>query len=259
MKKIKNIITMVVLAAVVISMIWFYQVCINIPVGNGKVIKIGLGGGDWTKKYKLELDRFFGEENWECISKEKKDSIILEDSQYTNWSIRFKDKYGEEHTAVITNHVFLINNSGKGYSSTKRYSEKQAFYLELLDISCGLVSNEIHNDIIKSELTEEEASSVYVRVLANGNPEPKFYDALAKEQWFTVNKLRPENLLFNESHQFRIEIPLSTYRFGKLTKQQQKNVLDSFERIEKRILDKYGEKVSFEIRFDDEHRVNYNG
>jgi len=34
MKKIKNIITMVVLAAVVISMIWFYQVCINIPVGN---------------------------------------------------------------------------------------------------------------------------------------------------------------------------------------------------------------------------------
>jgi len=37
---------MVVLAAVVISMIWFYQVCINIPVGNGKVIKIGLGGGD---------------------------------------------------------------------------------------------------------------------------------------------------------------------------------------------------------------------
>jgi len=90
MKKIKNIITMVVLAAVVISMIWFYQVCINIPVGNGKVIKIGLGGGDWTKKYKLELDRFFGEENWECISKEKKDSIILEDSQYTNWSIRLR-------------------------------------------------------------------------------------------------------------------------------------------------------------------------
>ena len=45
----------------------------------------------------------------------------------------------------------------------------------------------------------------------------------------------------------------------KLKKQQQKNVLDSFERIEKRILDKYGEKVSFEIRFDDEHRVNYNG
>jgi len=75
MKKIKNIITMVVLAAVVISMIWFYQVCINIPVGNGKVIKIGLGGGDWTKKYKLELDRFFGEENWECISKKKR--IVL--------------------------------------------------------------------------------------------------------------------------------------------------------------------------------------
>jgi len=108
MKKIKNIITMVVLAAVVISMIWFYQVCINIPVETEKWLRLGLAAVIGQRNNKLELDRFFGEENWECISKEKKDSIILEDSQYTNWSIRFKDKYGEEHTAVITNHVFWL-------------------------------------------------------------------------------------------------------------------------------------------------------
>jgi len=39
------------------------------------VIKIGLGGGDWTKKYKLELDRFFGEEIGSAFLKKKR--IVL--------------------------------------------------------------------------------------------------------------------------------------------------------------------------------------
>ena len=269
MKKAKNIITIVGIVLGIIIIIWFYQVCINIPVGNGKVIKIGLGGGDWTKKYKFELDQFFGEGNWECVSKEKKESSFTEKTvsdygdysesigKYTNWSIRFKNKYGEERTAVITNHVLMINNSKHGLFSSKRYSGKQAFYLELMDVSLDLAADEIHNDVIKSELTEE-ANCIDVTIMMRVNPKPKFYDALAKEKWFTVNKVTPENYLFNELHHFYISIDLYDYIFGKLTEQQQKNVLDSFERIEKRILDKYGDKVSFEMRFDDEHKVEYN-
>ncbi|GAE90327.1 hypothetical protein [Acetivibrio straminisolvens] len=264
MKKSKSIISILVLAIVVIGIIWFYEVSINISVGNGKVITIGLGSGDWTKKYKFELNRFFGEENWECISKEKKESLSNYGSEkedigeYTNWTIRFKNKYGEEETAVITDHVFIINSSKHGLFSPERYSEKQAFYLELMDISLDLAADEIHNDIIKSELTEEEANSVDVTIMRSGNPKPKFYDALAKEEWFTVNKVMPENYLFNELHRFYIRISLYNYRFGKLTEQQKKNVFDSFERIEKRILDKYGDKVSFEMYFDDEHKVKYD-
>ncbi|HPC99914.1 MAG TPA: hypothetical protein PLA01_01030, partial [Acetivibrio sp.] len=138
------------------------------------------------------------------------------------------------------------------------YSKRQAFYLELMDISLDLAADEIHNDVIKSELTEEEAGCVDVTMMRSGNPKPKFYDALAKEKWFTVNTVIPENYLFNELHQFYISINLYDYRFGKLTEEQQKNVLGSFERIEKRILDKYGDKVSFEMRFDDQHKVKYN-
>jgi hypothetical protein len=269
MKNAKSIITIVGIVLGIIIIIWFYQVCINIPVGNGKVIKIGLGGGDWTKKYKFELDQFFGEGNWECVSKEKKESSITEKTvsdygdynesigKYTNWSIRFKNKYGEDRTAVITNHVLMINNSKHGLFSSERYSKRQAFYLELMDVSLDLAADEIHNDVIKSELTEAEANCVDVTMMHSGNPKPKFYDALAKEKWFTVNTVTPENYLFNELHQFYISIDLYEYRFGKLTEQQQKNVIDSFERIEKRILDKYGEKVSFEIFFDEGNSVEY--
>jgi len=270
MKKAKGIITIVGIVLVIIIVVWFYQVCINIPVGEGKVIKIGLGGGDWTKKYKFELDQFFGEGNWKCVSKEKKESSFTEKTvsdygdynesigKYTNWSIRFKNKYGEERTAVITNHAYMINNNKHGLFSPQRYSKRQAFYLELMDISLDLAADEIHNDVIKSELTEEEAGCVDVTMMRSGNPKPKFYDALAKEKWFTVNTVIPENYLFNELHQFYISINLYDYRFGKLTEEQQKNVLGSFERIEKRILDKYGDKVSFEMRFDDQHKVKYN-
>ena len=217
---------------------------------------------DWTIRFKPELDHFFGEVNWECISKETKKSTIYSKSDgakstYTNWYIRFYNKTDKEEVWSITDHVLRINNAKHGLFSPKRYSIKQAFYLELMEISCGLVGNDIFDEFIRSELSENEANCIDASIHYYGQPEPKFYDALSEEEWFTAEKARAEDYLSYELQDFRISISAHDYYIKKLTVQERQNVFDSLEKIEKKLLDRYGDIASFRIFFDAEHKVEY--
>ena len=117
---------------------------------------------DWTIRFKSELDLFFGEGKWECISEETKESIIYTEyisvrsnpalsgevpGKYTDWNIKFLNKEGNQEIWKITNHTLKINNDKYGFFSSKRYSNKQALVLELMEISCGLAGEEVFNNI----------------------------------------------------------------------------------------------------------------
>lgn len=160
---------------------------------------------NWTIRYKSELDDFFGEGNWECIDEETKESLIYTEyisvrsnpalsgevpGKFKNWYIKFENCNGEEEVWYITNHVLKINHDEYGFFSGRRYSNKQALTLELMDDSFGMVSDEVYQDIVLNVLTEEEAECLEVTMSYDGgNPKPDFYDALAEEPWFTVNEV----------------------------------------------------------------------
>ena len=130
--------------------------------------------------------------------------------------------------------------------------------MELMDISFGLVGDEVFEEIILSELTEEEASCIEViMTYEGGNPMPAFYDALAKEAWFSVNEVTAGDYLKSDLHDFYLYIRAHDYRLEKLSEKEQQNVLDSMEAIAEKLCDRYGEDASFEIYLDDAHKAEY--
>lgn len=256
MKRFKKIGIVIICLAIIISLFSAYYISKN-----------------WVYRYEDELDQFFGEGNWEYLSKETKESSFLKEhyyssrnsvrtgsvpGKYNNWYIRFNDVYGDEEICLISDHPWKINNEKRWIFSSKRYSKKQALYLELMHISFEIAGKKVFNEIIKSELSENEANTIVVDIsYRGGNPKPKFYNSLSKEPWFTVDQVTAEHYLTYELHDFYIDVFAYDYRLDQLTKQERQNVLDSLEIIEKRILEKYGDNASFKIYFDKEHQVEY--
>lgn len=254
MKKVKKIGIVFIVLVLIVGMVVAYLMCRN-----------------WTIRFKSEMDDFFGEGNWKSISEETKESIMYEryihdnrtgsyevPGKYQKWYIQFTNRDGEEEIWYITNHVLKINHDNYGLFSPKRYSSKQAFVAELMDISFGVVSDEIKEEFINSELSEEEAECIEVEMSYHGgNPEPEFYDELFREEWFQVNEISAGNYLSCNLYDFYIYIRTFDYKLEKLTDTQQQHVLDSMESIENRLLEKYGSDASFELYFDEEHQVEY--
>lgn len=261
MEKKKNISTIVSILVLIFIVVVLISCIMNFINSN------------WPKRFKSELDQFFGKGNWESISEETKESIIYTKyisvrsapylseevpGKYTDWNIKFTNKNGDDEIWKITNHALKINNDKYGIFSSKRYSNKQALVLELMDISCGLAADEVLNDIVKDELSENEADCLRVSISYNGgNPKPEFYDELFKQSWFNVKDVTAENFLACDLHDFYIDIFAFDYKVEKLTEQEQQNLFDSMESIERKLLQEYGENASFEIYFDKGHQVEY--
>ena len=227
---------------------------------------------NWVNRFDTELDRFFGEGNWEYIDKETKRSAAIKErfysrntsirnrqshGTYTNWYISFTNKYGEKEEWYISNYLYKINKTKNDVFSTKRLTRKQAFYIELMDIALYSASKDIFNEFFKDELTESEAASIDIAIYESGKLNPEFINSLMKEQWFTIHNVTADDFLFNDLQEFYIHIRGPDYKVEKLTEQERKNVLEALNRIESRLVEKYGDHASFEIIFDGEQIVEY--
>lgn len=236
-------------------------------------VALSIYGKNWPARYSDQMDHFFGEGNWECIDEETKESLIYTDyiivrsnpalsgevpGKFKNWYISFENRSGKDEVWYITNHTYKINHDEYGIFSSKRYSGKQALTLELMDISFGMVGEEIMEDVIRSELSRKEADCIEVTMSYDGgNPKPKFYNDLAEQEWFQVNKVTAGDYLEYDAHDFYIHIRAHDYRLEKLSAKEQWNVLNSLEPITKKLCKKYGDDASFWIYFDDNHTVDY--
>lgn len=227
---------------------------------------------DWTKKFETELNHFFGKGKWECISEETKKSKMyskcirrssnysetLRAGEFKNWDILYHED-GKEEIWTITNHTLKINHDKYLWLfDSRRYSDKQAFVLELMDIGREIASEEVFEEIIKSELSDKEADCIDVSISYHGgNPKPEFYDELFKQTWFNANEISAENFLNCNLHDFYLDIRAYDYSVEKLTEQEQQHIFNSLEAIENKLIKKYGENISFEIYLNKENKVKY--
>ncbi len=221
----------------------------------------------------MELDRFFGKGNWECISQETKDSIIYTTypfgqeqpplaeevpGKFTNWDIRFVDHDKNESVWRITDHVYKISDDRYGILNPKRLSARQALTLELMNISFGIIGEDIKTEIIEEYLPPAEAACIDVDMSYNGgNPKPEFYDKLLKESWFNAKEVSADKYLRIDSHEFYVYIRAFDYRIEQLSNSEKSHLLNSLKDIEKAMCNRYGEYASFKILFDKDHRVEY--
>lgn len=237
-----NIIIFVVLIIVIICIIGIF----------GK-------GSNWMTKYQAQLNKFFGEGNWECVHKELKEGIMISDPdvKFTNWHINYNNN-DKEDTCVITNYTLIYNNKKNGLFSKNRLSDEQAFYLELMHISFDIVGEEILDEFVRSELSENEAKCFYATIKYRDRiDDPKFYEKLYEQEWFTVDKVSAKDYLTCDLQDFYISINAFDYDLSNLTDEERQHVFDSLDDIERKLFETYGERASFEIYIDVEHRVEY--
>lgn len=241
------------------------------------ILMIGIFGvywllTNWTIRYRSELDDFFGKGNWEVVSEDIDNSRVYAvrnnsswntygDGRprrwYRSWNILCNTENGEEEVWQISNLTYRMNHDRYRILSSKKYTARQALTLELMEISFGVVEEDVHKEIIREGLTDEEAHCVYVDMSYNdGNPPRAFYNKLAKESWFTIEGVTAENYLASDLYDFYLLIRIHDYRLEQLTEQEQENVVNSLENIEERLLDKYGENASFQILYK-EFNVEY--
>lgn len=241
-------------------------------IGIGLLVVLLLGGAvwgylafqNWTIRFSSELDRFFGEGNWECVSMEEKTSRMYTEyyrsrdtglseevpGSYKNWDILFTTADGAPEIWTITNHTLKINHDKYGFLSSKRYSAKQALILEFMDISHGLVCDELHTELFRQSLSEHEADCMEIVMMYHGgNPKPDFYDALWKEAWFNITDATVTEYLTTELYDFYLYIRVHDYKFEKLTDEEKARVQKSLQEAEQTLLERYGKNASFEIYF----------
>lgn len=227
---------------------------------------------NWTIRYASVFDSFFGKGNWESISQETKESLIYNEyvrshsnpvlskeipGKFKNWYILF-DEGQNESVWRITDHVYKINKDTYSIFNPKRLSAKQALTMELMEISFGIIGEDIKSDIIEEYLPQAEADCIRVEMsYKGGNPKPEFYDELLKESWFNSNDISADHYLSMDSIDFYIDIKAFDYRVEKLSDTEKTHLMNSLKKIEQVLCDRYGEHASFKIYFDQEHRVEY--
>ena len=241
----------------------------KIGVGIGFLVFIAILGcmnwlwNDWSIRYKSQLDRFFGKGNWEVVSDDLKYTKVHITRQsligdydgererigyYRVWNILCENGNGDEEIWEVSNGVYVANHKRYGFGNSKRYTGKQALTLELMDISFAVIEEEIYDEMMKAGLSEEEVECFNARISYHGgNPKPSFYSKLAKESWFTIEGVSAENYLASDLYDFYLDIKVFDYKFESLSEEEQENVKDCLEKIEERLLDKYGDDASFEL------------
>ena len=85
---------------------------------------------------------------------------------YREWNILCKNENGEEEVWRISNFTYKMNKERYRIYSSKRFKARQALTQELMEISFAVVEEEVHNEIVKEGLTEEEQQNV-INSLAN--------------------------------------------------------------------------------------------
>lgn len=218
---------------------------------------------NWPVRFKNELNLFFGKEHWKVINEEEKDSIIYKEhvhyyenpeldcdkpGKFKNWYIEYTNS-DQTYISKITNHTYKINNSKYSILEfSKRFSAKQAFIQQLMDISMNQASENILDEMIRKYLTEEESECFDVNIsYTGGNPSKKFYNKLSKENWFTIEQSSAENYLKTDLYDFYIWIRIFDYKFNKLPEDKKENVIQRMLSIENELIEKYGNNASFEL------------
>lgn len=257
MKKLKIIIPIIFIICIIAVIIFFVVISKN-----------------WPVRYASRLDNFFGKGNWRCIDEETKKSILVDKhihfhdhpeldydtpAKYKNWYILFTNKKGEEEIYSITNHAYIINHDKYNIFSSKRYSAKQALTLELMDISTSLSSDVIFDKYISNLLPSNISDCISVEIsYKGGNPNPDFYNKLAKQDWFNIDDASAEEYLSTDLCDFYIYIKAYDYKIEKLTDEDKQKLFNSISTIEEKLLEDFGSNASFKIYFSKECNVEYS-
>lgn len=228
---------------------------------------------NWTLRFHAELDAFFGNGNWESVSEETKKSRIYTVRQYSsdalpsdrevpgdyhNWNIRFTNRNKQEEIWTITDHAMKINHSKTDFFSSERFSAKQAFIRELMEISFSAAEEEIQRTLLGQVLPEPEAACLAVDIsYRNGNPPLDIYEKLAKEPWFTANQVSVSDYLSFDQYDFYLWIHAHDYKTEKLTERERKHLMGSLGEIETMLRNTYGENADYEIYLDAEHTAAF--
>lgn len=226
----------------------------------GNLIAISYLKENWMFRFKSDLDRFFGEGNWECASVDRKTYRLDSDEKlitYKNWFVSYNED-NEESTFKISNLNYEINSEKYLIISSKRLSAKEAFYWELMEVSFDIAGEKVIDEFIRSELSEKEADCIDAYVsYTGGRPKIKFFNYLSKQDWFTADRVTAGDYLTCDEHDFYIKIRVVDYKLKKLTEEERQNIFNSLEVIEEKLLKKYGDDATFSIYFDDEHQVEF--
>lgn len=252
MKKIKTSIIIILVILIIIGIV----------IGINKYFS-------WPVRFNSEFNDFFGEGNWKTISEETKKSIIYTKyyssrnlygkevpGKFKNWYIEFNNDK-ENIVWKITNHTYKINNDRNFIFSSDRLSAKQALGREFMDISFQIIGEDIKNNYL-STLSTNEIDCLRVELsYDNGNPKPKFYSDLFKEDWFNVEEIKAINYLNIDPNKFYIDIFTYDYKLEKLSEEEKSNLYNVLVDTEKKLLEDYQDKASFRIFFNDEYDVEY--
>lgn len=229
---------------------------------------------NWPVRFHSELDHFFGEGNWEYLSEETKESRMYTvryysdvpaiankefPGDYHNWDICFSNRNGEKEIWTITDHAMKINHSKKKLFSADRFSAKQAFLRELMEVSFSAAEDKIHKELLQKLLPEKEAACLEAELSYHGgNPDPELFEELAKQPWFTANQVSAIDYLSCDLYDFYLRIQAHDYRVAKLSERERQHLMSSLGELENMLLDTYGEYTDYEIYLDSGHTAQHS-
>lgn len=229
---------------------------------------------NWTIRFNWELDKFFGEGNWVCVDSETKESIIYSKTytsrnvigsetvagKFKNWYIQYMNNDGSESLYRITDHVMRINHDKYMFLQSEYLSAKQAFVMELMDITHQIAADEVWKNTILPEVGRELAECIDIEIMYNGgNPEPEFYDELLTEPWFTAEKATAENYLATELYDFYIYIRVYDFEDVKPSEEQYISLMNSYNAIIEAMCERFDENADFKIYISSQLKAKYVG
>lgn len=219
-----------------------------------------------------------GEERWECVEKEERESDLLGEEQsdgqtytrsYKRWLIEYIDEQGNRE-------AFWIDNFANRKKRSK-LSNKVTFGMEISDYLCERAKDMITKEIVEANFEDiknaNDDISIDVDVVSNGKKTKTYYKNLVTNiADYNIESFTPKNLLENKDEEFMIQIQVQSFQ------QNSESIAAIDEKIENmknQILETYGEHATYfietthfkseEFSMEDEDIINcyykmaYNG
>lgn len=227
----------------------------------------------WPVRFHSELDKFFGEGNWEYLSEETKESRMYTvhyhsnsysgtynqevPGKYHNWDIRFTNRDKQDELWTITDHAMKINHSKTNLFSSGRFSAKQALIRELMEVSFMAAGEGLRKELLKI-LPQQEADCLAIDIsYRGGNPPLDIYEKLMEKPWFTADQVSVSDYLACDLYDFYLWIHAHDYRVKKLTEDEQRHLTGCLGQMEDLLRSTYGNHADYEIYLDDGHTSKY--
>lgn len=222
---------------------------------------------NWVYRYGDILDKFFGEENWSYLGKERELSPHSKvgisgnwKASYTDWLVEYKNRNGEMRSFTISNQGLVARRYFSDYFDLEYLLDgKRSVVADMLDIAFEQLEQELKVEILTQLALDPARYQDYfdLNVSYAGKGRHEGIEKIVKETWFRQSEISLKHLMDYRKDYFYIRFQMTQYYKEDVGEKEWKVWQDRFEKTKQLLFAKFGNEVEMTAELGKSYKEEY--